>query len=1676
MTTMKNNRIGKYFFSTFCILLALCTGFIGLLQLAAKAAEPVYYVEDIKIYAGEGKDKAKKYFEKNGYIAANIDLNADTDTGKDAWLGYKLTTNKDMAITDIRIMGMDTGYQLYDYDALIEYLMAENAGTAQTLLKLSQEFSAKYNAGSPKAKDAYEGLNLFYVNDENNTKLGDYILSGKADIQFFTQLIVKAGAGTVNAVLGFLNVGIAPFENEYDEATGVQITTPWADLVTKSTIWAKLEKGLTADEEKALHQQYNDIARELFKQIQDFTALYQNAAARMAENGGKVVNDLEMNNMEEAYDKMNEMDVENTDSIYISAFELLNTYPFNDEMNLGDWFISIGLQTSDQIDLKYLYPVIDAMGESQATAANIAGFMSAVNNLGENEHSEEFADKIPEAKEQINEYNNSDAIYVFENCDDEIENKTIGFTNEAIRKHQAEFSLGKMSKYEIVKNKINEIIGYVNLAMGALFVGVYVVSAIATAGIAITNLMAGTCIVMAALNTTFMAISTVCAVLNTVLFWAGPAVLGITIGLMIGFWIGEMLREKKKDLHHSDKPDFVFDAPETAEGVVDIKYKSVLDDDGDVADINRGKQWKWTLLAYTTDTRVGSPIRADKDGNVFKMVKDNPNFINGYDCARYYGERNAGDVNFFCEDSGQFYLHYRTEASIAAEDKTASDTEFYDNTDDNGEEKTEPSGNPADTSENETQQPETEVVNYISDIVVAVGKNADEAKAMITKKEDPYNIINYNLSPDRDFATYIGYLMTTNPDDAITDLRVAPYVGQTLSLNYGDIKYTFIEVLGVYTGVGVEKTKPSADAIFFTKDKNAGSPIPVDGLHPVKSFSEVKEGWEPVSFFGSDVAYNFNTRFKTGDTSRLYGRGFTSYDTTGDHNLNKKTSVYLYYEPSVKYTSGTKYLSGIFFLGGFDCGQSSDSRDHDEHLNYISEFVEKFDQDPRCKRMSDVNLIYSNTSEYTDAGIRNLQQYIYYTWTYNPKRAISDVSIFQGDTYTSFLPFTMSNQKDSSSVNYVAAVNFQQQYGSDLTDDNSHGHVYRFVHPYNAFIAPTGLTVCQWIVENVEEDWTTTKSDGFSYGYKKVHHLPTGLYISGYVKGLEPLTLDDVALKSIEVESYKADRTGNEALRLAKETQDDSLNAEYTVDGTKINYNLDGVTTLAGNKATDTNKPYRPVYEMKNPHSTRYFNLTYGDNWYTAWSSKKDTLDRGQNPLTLFIRGQQQTKQKYISSISVGSFSRQQYKQSNKKASEDELKEVDKTVNLQAMIGAVSGCSDEILCYNFAVSNQSDAWYNRQKKGWGDSSAPENKPAAYIGVTRTDKTDEAIKGVILYQLNDTTAPNEITLDGSVKYICAGVKSPIYINGKSYFLYYTRNKGAVPGKPIEEITIDTMPIVKGSATNLCGDQNNANTYGDASLPSFIHLKYTKTEGFFTKLYVGTGETKNAAMTDLLSQGCVEVLDYDVNTGIKGRSIVIGYRSGGLDQAVLDKQKNEAQYKAKFAKQTEEAIYDIIVTSGEPFHPEGIVSKNVYYHPVADSDLKSDLNGWEGKSLHMYYANPYYSADYNKKNNANTRLPQDVFTGYISQLCLTESDRVPYNTTSASSNQSGSNKKWEYVMQNNDIAPVDLNEGAVSYSPHHAKDVRISMFAQRSDGSVKPAGEITGGFVESTYDVGDLKFAG
>ncbi len=420
------------------------------------------------------------------------------------------------------------------------------------------------------------------------------------------------------------------------------------------------------------------------------------------------------------------------------------------------------------------------------------------------------------------------------------------------------------------------------------------------------------------------------------------------------------------------------------------------------------------------------------------------------------------------------------------------------------------------------------------------------------------------------------------------------------------------------------------------------------------------------------------------------------------------------------------------------------------------------------------------------------------------------------------------------------------------------------------------------------------------------------------------------------------------------------------------------------------------------------------------------------------------------------------------------LRGIDTIVDGQALQMALAGCTDEVIYTNFAIANQNDAWYNKcDSEGKADRTAPENNVAAYIGVTRTDRADKAIKGVLLYELDDTVAPNVIKLE-NVEYTCAGSQSPIEMNGKTYFLYYTRNSGVSPCAPITEIMIDDFPMAAGYATNLSGDAEHTAPYGNPNQTSFIHLKYDKEErGIFNKLYIGKGATKHAALCDLLSQGCFEYIDMDLNKGIQGESIYMGFRSKYVDWDTINMSSTEAKRNEAIKKALLEAVYDIVLTRDEEFKPNGFVNKanNVFYYPVSDCDL----TGGKGDTVYMYYCCPYYSNNYNEKNKASTNLPGEIFSGYYKQIGISNYDRVPYNTSLAGAENSNETvMRWEYIMFNDNSGPANPNAGTIEYTydGRYALDNRVTLFAQRSDGSIKPAGEITGGFVEEIMQVGNV----
>ena len=1600
--------------SLLCLFFVIWFSFSSPLTMIVRAEKAVIYVSDIKLWSdGKSEQDAKKYFDSIGYKFLNVDLNAGTDTGECVFLGYKTTDDPEDAITDIRMLPMDTGYQLYDYNQITDYLVSENQGTAKKMASTAATFADYYDEGSPKAIEAYKGLNLFNLGDEEKTGLGDYILENRDDLQtFFVKMIINSNASVIGSVVNLLSVGVTPYENDYDPQTKTFFTSSWAQRVHESLIWEQLDQGITADEEKSLDKAYNDNAKILFKELQSFATLYENAKIRYNEQAIKDKGIFD--SYENAVNNMDDITEEDTDIIYISAYDTLAGYEATEGVNLAQWLLSIGTQTEETVDYRQLYPVLEALGDAQMDMIALTNFLSAVNNLGENEQAKDYEYALDNARAAIEGFNGDGTatISLWETAEGDMKDKYYAYTSEAVRKSSAENSIGRKTYLEKLDEDFQKAMGWIKLAVG-----------IATTLVAFAEVIMKICAYCAWVS---VAVSACALKILGFLSLGGLILSGIIVLVEIGYSIFcffyELIHGIDKTLNHTEKPSYIFDSVDKADGPVTVRYTSALDNSGKIGDLNASKQYKWCILSYTKDKNVGSPLCLDDSNNVFRAIYGNSSNQNGYSSVKYFGERNVGNTNAYCEDDDLrgCYLHYRTLSSIAG-------------------------AAPESEGEQETEE-KTDTDGYIGNIIISTAKNVEEAKAKIVRHEGKYYTYDYNLSPEMGFATYIGYSITNDPSKAVTDIRVAPYAGNsdaTTVIISGDIKYTRADIIGTYVSNSDEQTKPQADALYFTTDQNAGSPIPIDGLHFVTDFSKVEKGWEPVSLFCADYPYDFNTSFVTTDAQIL--------DTFSGYKIfsTKKTkNVYMYFEPTEKYTGGEMYLSGFYFIGGYSLVSTPDYTN--EKVLDFNTLKDKISAIPNTRIHSYINspVIYGT---FTSPGTGLIQEYLVYTYTYNPERAITDATLYQGVTYADIVPYNMTKPNSSdTNVGYTACSYIGQQlYDVREYKDNSVSQgAALFIHKGNTFIDSSAMNILPERAASVRDyGLITTPYGNINYGYKYSDYLPEGLFVSRHTPGLEPLKLSDVVLSGRDFTGVEED--GN------------------------IRIELKGEKALDGNPCQGY---YHSIYEMKDPYTKKANNLSY-DQFYRIQKNNPASITGSYSITTnlfMYLRGAKEAKPAYISSLSVGSLSRSQYKYSSPSAKSDELESIDAFIEYYSILSATSDCTGEVIMVNASLSDQKDAWYNRQINNKADRTPPENKAAAYIGVSRTSDPKKAITGVMLYQSDSFVTAAEMTV-GGVTYKCKSTKSPIEMNGKNYFLYYTYNSGALPGKPIEDIKIDDIPLISGYATNLAYDDSRSNIFGNPDQANFIHLKYSKTaDNFYNKLYIGKGDSKRNALCDLLSQGCTDFVDLDLNTGVKGSCIYLGYRTKEIDWAKINSKNTEAARKTAYEDQTKEAVYDIIVTKGKKYCPDGFVNTDdVFYYPVSDTDL----NDGKGDVLYMYYTCPYYSNRYNTNNDRETLLPQNIYTGFYKKIGLARYDRVPYNTSLDGTWDAGKAvTAWEYIMYNDNLNHVDFNSGTVSYNSElkGADDIRVTMFGQRSDGSVKSGAEITGGFLTDTLNIGSVTF--
>ncbi|SDB07401.1 hypothetical protein SAMN02910417_00548 [Eubacterium oxidoreducens] len=163
---------------TSIVLIAALTASVSVIS-EQKIAEPLTayaaekeYVKAIKISYADTKEKAAKEIGDEYTI---LDKDFNDGMKSHAWIGYSTTSDPDLAITDIKVMNMNGGFNYSDYEALLNEQKAAIKEQVDTVVPALVEYAKNYDVGMDTAKGIYEMLNVFYE-DDSEKNLGDFLL------------------------------------------------------------------------------------------------------------------------------------------------------------------------------------------------------------------------------------------------------------------------------------------------------------------------------------------------------------------------------------------------------------------------------------------------------------------------------------------------------------------------------------------------------------------------------------------------------------------------------------------------------------------------------------------------------------------------------------------------------------------------------------------------------------------------------------------------------------------------------------------------------------------------------------------------------------------------------------------------------------------------------------------------------------------------------------------------------------------------------------------------------------------------------------------------------------------------------------------------------------------------------------------------------------------------------------------------------------------------------------------------------------------------------------------------------------------------------------------------------------------------------------------------------------
>lgn len=1550
-----------------------------------KTIEDAIYLKDIRFFHG---DDGKEQAEKEGWLVHDTNLN-EGNKGDSLWLAYRTTEDPNEAITSLKTMEMNGGYEATTYRKLMESVAKGMGETADALITVAKEFRQNLEDKHHSAQVSKEFLNLYTLQDDgvksgetadSSKLLGNYLIEGNYKAEDLCDLMMQTNTGVLSVMLSRLAGGVFISEKKFTDK-----------LPEHAAVVSKMSEQAM----RAMDSQYKDDVKDIKDQIQLFSKDVRDAKARAQAAGGKIIlsdgtqvpidtdasgktggdaQDVSLEDVrkqaEQQISSVSQVQGEK-DLMILSTLNALNRYTYDGSTKFGDKIVELGqLQFSTVTEVRQAYPLVMAMTPGQREMIRIAGFSVITECLMDNDKVYVNLDqKIGDLKNMLAEEGFS-AAPIWDQDTREIYNSDICYTKKAIRANAAGANFTDVTKTTTagrIWNEFQSVSGVISAVSGAIFA----IAGFAT-GIALPTTMVavGAEIFSAAwaAGATAACIESAAVIGLGVLGCIGLAILIIS-GLV---WLGKKIYNyfKEWDEYNYDEteiPRLMLDADETEDGTMaNIRYYLTTDPDNDRADLTCNKGKRWNALYYTRSQVAGDPICAYSEKDIFHSVlgelKETPK---GFEAVGSFSVPNAQSINSYAKDkdSGNHYLYYRN----------SLDGEF---------------------GKIEKQKIDKSKGKYIADIRIFNGATETEAKTALAR--EGYKLFDTNVSPKGDAGrqySYIGYKTTNRANAAVRDIRVClSYPGSGLKI--GDIPYS--------AGQGEDEHTESNAFICHTTSSEFASPIRAENVFFVTKRSDAEPGWEPVNLICGGPAFNWH------DINEKTEFIDESYHKTRDYFREK--GLFMYFKPDETYTSGEEYLSGIQFVAG-----TSNTKDAG---SILQDYMDELGVKPYERIAYDVGATLDSADttahkdSYHNGGMSNLASGRYqnydiwmtYTTTHNPYRAITDVKYYSSD----HAKYGLAPQLSIAGVGYGACETYEQIYNRMSYEMN------RFYTSTHAFLGPDvdGQKYTDYQGKEMMAKlrlYDPDNSKGRLIDYR-------GLYSSGYRKGVEPMKASDIV-----------------------------------------------VTESAG-----APEGFRPIDEFLNAYDVGDKDFGFKD------------IKGNDNSAYVYVRGRAKpVRPKYVKNIIGTHFETPKEVDNNGekiKLNGEQMKMYDDIAIEQCRMQALQMGAEEIVMQNLTG--------NISKKEAGDGVA---EYYSYVGVIRTDKEPEAMRGVLKYWLGswdiEKKGPSAVKV-GGVKYQLSGVTIR---SGSNYVfsLYTSSQTGA--GAPITEIVIDKEPFkadhdtMLGASTQDRGKGVNqifANTDLGSDEISFLHMKRSESEKtYYSRLSVGFGTTMKNAMCDALSKGCNRCiplnLNKDAGVGKKkaAKYVVLGARTCGVTSKDI-------------------AIRDIVCTVGEE-SKESFTKDGFEY--IRAGNVSLNRHSEYGKQIYVYYTHGVKFGDGSEgqtigeatdDENTPTSTEDDLGDWLddndedettiiymdkapITRLAATERDFLPEPIPGI---------EWEKILDTKGNR-VNTNEGAYYRNENgDLIDNRIYLYDAHEDGGVKPGAKITETDGKYTQLVGLLKLIG